>query len=208
MCGSKCCSHAQVPATSSRPLQTPVAKPARKAAPTAVVSIFLGRSTGITRTCARNWHSHAFAAIPPSTRMAACGRGTILRHRLGQIEVLQARGRPPSAARAKCAPVASSVSPTYSLPCAFGSQCGAPRPTNAGTMITPWPSGTRVARLSVSVASAITPKTVAQPFDRGAGNENRAFERIGCLTASAGTQAWSTGDAPTPPAALARCSPA
>ena len=51
--------------------QTPVAKPAWNAAPRAVVSRLAGRSTGTSTMSARNWQSHAFAVIPPSTRMAA-----------------------------------------------------------------------------------------------------------------------------------------
>ena len=60
-----------------------------------------------------------------------------------------------SAARARCAPLVSSVSPHIS-PRAAGSQCGAPRPTKAGTRYTPWSSGTAAAAVAVSPALPMT----------------------------------------------------
>ena len=49
------------------------------------------------------------------------------------------------------------VSPTI-VPRAYGSQYGAPRPTNAGTKYTPPVSGTDSASRSVSAAFAISPR--------------------------------------------------
>ena len=57
-------------ASASRSAHTPAASPAKKAAPSAVVSRLCGRSTGTWRMSARNWHSQALAAIPPSIRSA------------------------------------------------------------------------------------------------------------------------------------------
>ncbi len=49
-------------------LQTPVERPARPAAPRAVVSTRAGRLTGTPRTPAWNSISQSFMAAPPSTR--------------------------------------------------------------------------------------------------------------------------------------------
>ena len=67
---------------------TPVASPAWKAAPSAVVSRCCGRSTGHSRMSARNWHSQSLAAIPPSTRSAGRRARTVARHRFDQVERL------------------------------------------------------------------------------------------------------------------------
>jgi hypothetical protein len=38
------------------------------AAPSAVVSVTIGRSTGTAATSEMNWHSQSFTTMPPSTR--------------------------------------------------------------------------------------------------------------------------------------------
>ena len=66
--GSKRRSSRQVEASSSVDDQTPVPSPARKAAPSAVVSSTSGRSTAMPRASACSWSSSPLAAAPPSTR--------------------------------------------------------------------------------------------------------------------------------------------
>ena len=61
------------------------------------------------------------------------------------------------AARARCARVVPRVSPTM-VPRAYGSQCGAPSPTKAGTRYTPPVSGTDSASACVSAACVMTPR--------------------------------------------------
>ena len=61
---------------------------------------------------------------------------------------------------------------------ACGSQCGAPRPTKAGTKMTPPASGTLAASASTSRGCADEPEVVAQPLDDGSADEDAAFERI------------------------------
>ena len=55
-----------------------------------------------------------------------------------------------SAARAMCARVVPRVRPTM-VPRAYASQCGAPKPANAGTRNTPPVSGTLAASASTSL---------------------------------------------------------
>ncbi len=71
MAGSKRRSSRQVAASSSVDAHTPVARPARKAAPSAVVSVTCGRSTGTSRMSAWNCSSASLTAAPPSTRSTA-----------------------------------------------------------------------------------------------------------------------------------------
>lgn len=71
MLGWKCSSLAQRGSSAGRPDQMPVASPAWKAAPRAVASRSVGRSTGRSRMSARNPRSQSFAAMPPSTRTMA-----------------------------------------------------------------------------------------------------------------------------------------
>ena len=52
---------------SSRSFQKPIARPARNAAPSAVVSIMRGRSTGTSSRSAWNCMSRSFCEAPPST---------------------------------------------------------------------------------------------------------------------------------------------
>jgi len=61
-----------------------------------------------------------------------------------------------SAARARCPAVVPRVIPAIS-PRAYGSQCGAPSPANAGTRYTPPLSGTLAASASTSAAVRISP---------------------------------------------------
>jgi len=58
---------------SSRSFQTPVARPARKAAPSAVVSTMRGRSTGTSSRSAWNCMSRSFCDAPPSTLKTGMG---------------------------------------------------------------------------------------------------------------------------------------
>ena len=62
-----------------------------------------------------------------------------------------------SAARAKCARVVPRVRPTI-VPRAFGSQSGAPSPTNAGTKYTPSLLASERANPSVSLLWAMMPR--------------------------------------------------
>ncbi|MNC96379.1 hypothetical protein D3C83_137370 [compost metagenome] len=50
--------------------KTPACRPARYAAPNAVVSVTTGRSTGRSRMSARNCMTQSFLTMPPSTRSA------------------------------------------------------------------------------------------------------------------------------------------
>src|SRR5215471_6481922 len=68
ICGSKVRSTCQERESSERSFQKPVARPARYAAPSAVVSITFGRTTGTCRMSAWNCISMSFADAPPSTR--------------------------------------------------------------------------------------------------------------------------------------------
>src|SRR4051794_40371644 len=67
-------SSAQFFLTSSRPSQYPTARPARYAAPSAVVSATTGRRTETFNKSDWNCSSIAFAAAPPSTFSVVSGR--------------------------------------------------------------------------------------------------------------------------------------
>lgn len=74
--------------------------------------------------------SQSFAAAPPSTwRAASCRFASAV---MASSTSLVLKAIASSAARARCARPVPRVSPTM-VPRAFGSQCGAPNPTKAGT---------------------------------------------------------------------------
>src|ERR1017187_3929168 len=132
---------------SSGPAQNPVANPARYAAPSAVVSVTCGRTTGTPSTSAWNCINRSFTEAPPSTRSAASGVPVSLWTASSTSATWNAMAS--SAARAMCPGFVSRRSP-ISIPAACASQWGAPRPTNAGTNTTPPVSGTEAASASTS----------------------------------------------------------
>src|SRR5438445_4829517 len=132
---------------------TPAASPASPAAPSAVVSTTSGRATGTPSRSAWNCISQSFAAAPPSTWSAASRRSAS--PVIASSTSLVPNAIASSAARTRCARVVPRVSPTI-VPRAFGSQCGAPSPTNAGTKYTPPVSGTSRASCSDSDAWVIS----------------------------------------------------
>src|SRR6266571_5406971 len=117
-------------ATAASEGQSPDPRPARYAAPSPVVSITRGRSTEAPMRSASNWQRNPLAAAPPSTfssRMPAPASAAIASSTSRVWYAIAS-----SAARARCARVVPRVRPT-SVPRAYGSQYGAPRPVNAGT---------------------------------------------------------------------------
>ena len=151
--GSKRTSPCRLARSSSGFAQKPVASPARYAAPSAVVSVTCGRTTGTPSTSAWNCISRLFTAAPPSTRSAASGVPVSLSTASSTSATWKAMLS--RAARAMCPGVVSRRSP-ISIPLACGSQCGAPSPTNAGTKTTPPASGTLAASASTSADEPIS----------------------------------------------------
>src|SRR6266581_713515 len=115
---------------SSSDRHRPAPSPARYAAPSAVVSITLGRSTATFMMSAWNWQRKSFAAAPPSTRSSLTPIPASAAIAPSTSRLWKAIAS--SAARARCAPVVPRVSPTI-VPRAYMSQYGAPSPTKAGT---------------------------------------------------------------------------
>src|ERR1700737_509029 len=119
-----------VPMNSVASRHTPPAIPARPAAPSAVVSIMSGRSTEIPSMSDWNCNNQLLADAPPSTRRDS-------KLTLPRLAITVSISAVPyaiasSAARATCALPDPLVRPKI-VPRAFGSQLGAPSPTNAGT---------------------------------------------------------------------------
>ena len=100
-----------------------------------------------------NCISRSFTAAPPSTRSAPSGVPVSLCTASSTSATWKAMLS--SAARAMCPGVVSRRRP-ISMPPACGSQCGAPRPTNAGTNTTPPVSGTLAASASTSAEEPIS----------------------------------------------------
>ena len=94
------------------------------------------------------------------------------------------------AARARWPAVVPRVIPT-SAPRAYGSQCGAPRPANAGTRNRPPLSGTVAASASVSLGGLDEPQAVAEPLHDRAADEDAAFERVLQPAVRASRRPWS-----------------
>src|SRR5712692_181356 len=115
---------------SSSDRHRPAPSPARYAAPSAVVSITLGRSTATFMMSAWNWQRKSFAAAPPSTRSSLTPIPASAAIASSTSRLWKAIAS--SAARARCAPVVPRVSPTI-VPRAYMSQYGAPSQTKAGT---------------------------------------------------------------------------
>jgi len=67
--GSKIVSGCQISAISFRFFHTPAERPAANAAPSAVVSLLRGRTSGIPRRSAWNCMRKPFTDAPPSTRI-------------------------------------------------------------------------------------------------------------------------------------------
>ena len=70
------------------------------------------------------------------------------------------------------------VMPTI-VPRAYGSHHGLPSPVKAGTRKTPPLSATDAASGPISAAVVDDAEAVAQPLHGGAGDEDRALERVG-----------------------------
>src|SRR6185369_2482220 len=91
------------PAMSSGLFQTPTASPARYAAPSAVVSVMAGRTTGTPATSAWNCRSRLFRAAPPSTRSSVTSAAESAR--IASSRSATWKAMPSSAARATWAAV-------------------------------------------------------------------------------------------------------
>src|SRR6266516_2870779 len=120
----------RVPMNSPASCHTPPAIPARPAAPSAVVSIMSGRSTGMPSTSAWNCSSQLLADAPPSTRSDS--KLTRALRAITTSISAEPYAIASSAALAKWALPVPRVIPK-TVPRALGSQFGAPSPTRAGT---------------------------------------------------------------------------
>ena len=69
--------------------QKPTARPARNAAPSAVVSMTFGRTTGTPRMSAWNCISRLLAAAPPSTRSSSRFDARVLLHHVENVRHLE-----------------------------------------------------------------------------------------------------------------------
>ena len=132
---------------------------------------------------ARNWQNQSLAAMPPSTRIAAARARAIGRHGRRQGPASEKRRtRAPLARGARC--VASSVSPQISaarvrLPMRRAEPDECRHQVDAVTVR----HLRRERRGLGGVLDQAEP--VAQPLDRGPGDEDRAFHRIGRAPADA-----------------------
>src|SRR5688572_4401299 len=145
--GSNCRSARQLAASSAVDRHRPTERPARFAAPCAVVSTFDGRTTGIPSRSAWNWSRRSLRAAPPSTRSSRTGdRASAC---IADSSSALWNAIDSSAARATWARVVPRDKPRMA-PRAYGSQWGLPRPVKAGTRHTPPASGTLAARASTS----------------------------------------------------------
>ena len=72
--------------------QKPAARPARYAAPSAVVSVMRGRTTGTPRTSAWNCIRRSFTAAPPSTRSSRSGAPVSAAHSFEHVGHLPGDG--------------------------------------------------------------------------------------------------------------------
>src|SRR5438270_888630 len=125
-------------------------RPARAAAPSAVVSRSAATSIGTPRTSAWNCIRKPLAVAPPSARNSRSSNGRASRTSATWNAI------PSSVARTRCARVVPRVRPAI-RPRASGSQCGEPRPVSAGTNTTPPDESTLCASASVSEAAATRP---------------------------------------------------
>src|ERR1051325_1810294 len=132
----------------------PTARPAGEAAPSAVVSVTLGRTTGTPSRLDWNCIRRLFADAPPSTRssLSLIFASACMARRTSATW----NAMPSSAARAMCAAVVPRVTPA-TRPRAYWSQCGAPSPANAGTRYTPSGSVTCAASASTSDEDLMMP---------------------------------------------------
>src|SRR5437773_715276 len=139
---------------SSGDFHTPVASPARKAAPRAVVSCIAATSTGMPATSAWNCIRKPFAVPPPSTRRTSIGwpAARIASRRSRVWYAMLSR-----VARTIWARVVPRSMPIR-RPRAYMSQCGAPSPVNAGTRYTLSLPASPAASDSVSAAVAMIPR--------------------------------------------------
>ena len=156
---------------------TPSARPARYAAPSAVVSWFAGRRTGTPSRSAWNWQQqvhHRRAAVDAQLGDGACRSRAAIASTTSAVWNAIAS----TTARARCARVVPRVMPTI-VPRAYGSHHGEPRPVNAGTTYTPPVSATDCRERSDLGRVGDDAEPVAQPLDRGAGDEDRALQRVG-----------------------------
>ena len=128
--------------------------PARKPAPSAVVSSIAGRATSRPSTSAWNCMSHEFAAAPPSTRRRRIR--TLASRSIAATTSATWNATASSVARTSMSAVVPRVMPS-TAPRAPASHHGAPRPVNAGTTWTPPASGVLRAIASVSFAARTSP---------------------------------------------------
>ncbi len=154
-CGSNTRSRDQSAAISPSSSQNPTARPARYAAPSAVVSVTRGRTTGTPRKFACICMRRLLAVAPPSTRSSV--RAMALSAAMASISSALWKAIASRVARARCARVVPRVIPTIA-PRACGSQYGAPSPESAGTKYTPAASGTLPASASISEALPMMPR--------------------------------------------------
>ena len=122
----------------------------------------------------------SLAAAPPSTRSSV--RSMPASSRMASSRSATWNAMLSSAARAMWPAVVPRVMPTI-VPRAYGSQCGAPRPANAGTRYTPPLSGTDAASGLDVGRLADDAQPVAQPLHHRAADEDAAFERVHRLAA-------------------------
>ena len=164
-------------ATAARSGSTPSARPARYAAPSAVVSCSVGSPHGHAELVGLELQQdvhHRRAAVDAqlAERVAAGphhrldGVAGLVRHRLddGPSEVGRRRAAGDADDRA-----AGVRDPTT----------GEPSPVKAGTTYTPPLSATLAASGPISAALGDDAEAVAQPLDGRAGDEDRALERVG-----------------------------
>jgi len=140
--------------TSSSDDQMPTSSPAMYAAPRPVVSVLVGRRTGMPAKSACICINRLFCDAPPSTRSSVMGSGSdsFMTSMSSALESAMAS----RAALAMCAFVVPRVIPMIA-PRAWGSHSGAPSPVNAGTTATPPLSGTEAASGSISAEWLMTP---------------------------------------------------
>ena len=175
LAGSKVRSGCQALPTSARSFQNPTARPARQAAPKAVVSATLGRTTGTCNRSAWNCMSRLLAEAPPSTRNSCTGMPES--SCITSSTSATWKAMPSSAARAMWPAVVPRVRPVM-VPRAYWSQWGAPSPANAGTRYTPPQSGTLAASASTSAGRFDQPQAIPQPLNDRAADEDAAFQRV------------------------------
>ena len=154
--GENDASACQVAFTVAGESHTPSAMPARKAAPSAVVSCTAARRTGTPSRSAWNWQQqvhHRRAAVDPHLG----GRGAARRgHRVDDVGRLERHRLHDGAGEVRAAGAAGDA--RGSCPARTGPTTGDPSPVNAGTTYTPPVSGTDAASGPISAASAMIPR--------------------------------------------------